>query len=250
MSTLLSTPARARRFLSAWTAALVLGASAYALAATAARTLRARPALEELSYYPSGAFLRPATLGHEETAADLAWLRAVQYYGAHRQDRNEFERMPHVFRILTELSPRFEPAYVFGAFALAQEGRSFEAGEQLLLKGLEANPRSGALAFELGFLYYVKPGGRDLRKAAEYFQMASRLPGSPEGAARFAAFSREHSGDLRVAYALWQHVFQTTQNRYMRDIAERNMAEISRAIATGQPGQVVRRLAVPGVVVR
>ena len=208
------------------------------------------PALEDLSYYPSGEFLRPATLGHAETAADLAWLRAVQYYGAHRQDSNDFQRMPHVFRILTELSPEFLPAYVFGAFSLAQEGGSFAAGEQLLLKGIEANPRSGYLAFELGFLYYVKPGGRDLRKAAEYFQMASRLPDAPEGAARFAAFAREHSGDLRVAYALWERVFQTSQNRYMRDIAERNMREIEQAITQQRPELVVKRLTTPGVVLR
>ena len=52
------------------------------------------------------------------------------------------------------------PAYVFGAFALAQEGREFPAAERLMFKGLEANPESGELAFELGFLYYVRPGGR------------------------------------------------------------------------------------------
>jgi hypothetical protein len=63
-----------------------------------------------------------------------------------------FARMDHVFDILTTLSPHFISAYVFGAFALAQEGGQFQRAEQLMLKGLEANPTSGPLAFDLGFL--------------------------------------------------------------------------------------------------
>src|SRR5205085_8956976 len=129
--------------------------------------------LEELAYYPSGVHLRPATLGHPDTAADLAWLRAVQYYGEHRVTDNRFDRMQHIFDILTALAPGFLPAYVFAGFALAQEGRDFPAAERLMLKGIHANPRSGMLAFELGFLYYVRPGGRQLDKAAEYFELAS-----------------------------------------------------------------------------
>src|SRR4029079_17912289 len=73
-----------RRMTVAWAIALALGAGAVALGQTAwIRLPHPRP-LEELSYYPSGRHLKAATLGHAESAADLAWLRAVQYYGAHR----------------------------------------------------------------------------------------------------------------------------------------------------------------------
>ena len=108
-----------RRMAVAWMVALVAGALAYTLAAVAYQRLPHPQPLEELSYYPSGQHLRPATLGHAETAADLAWLRAVQYYGEHRRTDLRFENMEHVFDILTSLSPTFAPAYVFGAFALA-----------------------------------------------------------------------------------------------------------------------------------
>src|SRR5207237_506395 len=82
---------------------------------------------------------------------------------------------------------------------LAQEGRDFAGAEQLMAKGIEQNPTSGRLAFELGFLYYVRPGGRDLARAGEYFERAARLPGGPPNAARFAAFARQNSGDLVIA---------------------------------------------------
>jgi hypothetical protein len=236
-----------RRMILAWTLALVAGAAAVQLGNHAWNTLpRPRP-LEELSYYPSGRHLRPMTLGHAETAADMAWLRAVQYYGAHRMSDNQFSRMAHVFDILTSLAPGFIPAYVFGGFALAQEGRDFEGAERLMLKGLEANPRSGTLAFQLGFLYYVRPGGRDLRRAAEMFERAARQPDAPPQSARFAAFSRQHSGDLRIALELWNRVAQDSPNHYLREMAQREVRRIEEALASGRQADVIRKLTTPRV---
>lgn len=247
MSLLAWGPHRRARFLGAWGCAAVAGALAFTLAGHAWRTLPQPQPLEELSYYPSGHALRPMSLGHSETAADLAWLRAVQYYGAHRARDNQFDRLPHVFDILTTLAPRFIAAYGFGAFALGQEGESFKDGERLMLKGLEANPTSGRLAFELGFLYFVKPGGRDLERSAEYFAQAARQADAPPQAARFAAYAGQHAGDLGMAYELWASIERNSPNKYMRELAERNMALIREAIRTGRAGLAIRKLSTPGV---
>lgn len=239
-----------RRALVAWTVALVLLAGAHQLAGLAARRLPRPHPLEELSYYPSGRRLALATLGHRETFADLAWLRAVQYYGEHRRTDMRFTRLHHVFDILTTLSPRYLAAYVFGSFALAQEGRDFASAEALMRKGVEANPTSGRLAFELGFLYYVRPGGRDLARAAEYFERSVRLPGAPPSARRFAAYVRQNAGDFAVARALWQEVALGSENRFLREMAEREIAKIDRAWATGRVDLARRRLSTPQVLLR
>ena len=238
---------RRLRLAAAWALALVFGAAAFAVADLSFRRLPHPRPLAELAYYPSGEHLRPAAIGHTESAADLAWLRAVQYYGEHRRTDNRFDQMYHVFDILTSLAPRFQSAYVFGAFALAQEGGQFERAERLMQKGLEANPTSGRLAFEMGFLYYVRPGSRDLARAARYFQQASRQPDGPPQAARFAAFARQSAGDLTVAYELWANVFEHSQNSYLRDIAERAMSDIRRALAEGRRELAVKPLPVPAV---
>jgi hypothetical protein len=235
------------RLLAAWGVALVLGAGAFAVANAAWDRLPRPQPIEELSYYPSGKHLRIAALGHPETAADLAWLRAVQYYGEHRTTDMRFTRMRHVFDILTSLAPDFVPAYVFGGFALAQEGLDVAGGEQLLLKGIEANPTSGRLAFELGFFYYVRPGGRDLARAGEFFEQAARQADAPPQAARFAAFSHQNAGNLAVSYELWGEVARSSPNRYMREMAERQMAKIREALATGQLDGVVKPMGVPRV---
>jgi hypothetical protein len=238
-----------RRVAFAWVAALVFGAGACSLAARAAVTLPGPQPFEELAYYPSGQALQPATLGHAESIADLAWLRAVQYYGEHRQTDLRFTRMRHVFEILSALSPSFESPCIFGAFALAQEGRDFAAAEQLMLGALERRPRSGRLAFELGFLYFVRPGGRDLMQAGEYFEQAARLPGSPPSAARFAASARQNAGDLLTAYQLWSQVRANSPNPLLRDIAEREIGKIEQAIVTGRTELAVHRMGRPAVIV-
>ena len=238
---------RRRRFAAAWAVALALGAAAVALGAHAWETQPHPTPLGELAYYPSGRHLRAASMGHGETAADLAWMRAVQYYGAHRQTDNRFDHLPHVFEVLTDLAPRFVPAYVFGAFAMAQEGGDFARAAALMDKGLAANPRSGTLAFQAGFLHYVRPGGRDLDRAAELFQQASRMPDGPPQAARFAAYARQHAGNLAVAYELWAMVARTSDNRYLREMAVRNMRRIEEAVREGRPDQAARRLSTPQV---
>ena len=249
MSPLAALDSRRRRFLTAWMAALVLGTGVFTLAGAAWRVLPRPQPLEELSYYPSGRFLEPATLGHAATAADLAWLRAVQYYGQHRTTDNQFVRMGHVFDILTALDPSFLPAYSFGAFALAQEGRDFPAAERLMRKGLAANPTSGELAFQLGFLYYVRPGGRDLQHAAEYFEQASRQADGPPQSARFAAFARQNSGDLMAAYELWSTVERHSPNRLLREIAQREMTRIREALDRGHRERAMRSLSSPVVLI-
>lgn len=234
-----------KRMACAWALALAFGIVASHTAGFAFRALPRPQPLEELAYYPSGRHLGPAMLGHQESAADLAWLRAVQYYGEHRATDNRFDRMDHVFDILTSLAPGFRQAYVFGAFALAQEGGDFARAERLMLRGIAANPTSGQLAFQLGFLYYVRPGGRDLEHAAEYFEQAARQPDGPPQSARFAAFAHQASGNLQVAYALWSDVRQQSPNRYLRDIADREMLRIRQAIEHGRKDLAVDRLGTP-----
>lgn len=236
------------RFLVACAIALLGMVAAFTLAEVGYRDVPHPRPLEELSYYPSGQHLKPATLGFAEAAADLAWLRAVQYYGEHRSTDNRFVRMGHVFDILTSLAPGFIPAYVFGAFALAQEGRDFQSAERLMLKGIEANPTSGELAFELGFLYYVRPGGRSLREAASFFEQASHQADAPSQSSRFAAFARQNAGHLQIAYELWAEVARTSPNRILREAAAREMQRIAGAIRQGRVDIAVKRLTTPQVI--
>jgi len=178
---------------------------------------------EELLYYPSGVLVRRAALGYETAAADLAWLRSVQYYGEHRLTDQKFDRIDHVMRIVAELDPQFLEAYVFGGFVLAQEMRQPERGLELLELGLRANPTSWRLAFETGFLHYVCR--HDDRSAGRYFTWASRMPDHADYTERFAAFANQKAGNTGMAILLWKHTL-LTGNAYMQEVARKELRRL------------------------
>jgi len=166
--------------------------------------------VRELMYFPSGKFMRVATVGYDNLAADLVWLRAIQYYGQHRLTDLKFEYLGHIFDILTTLNPRFTDAYTFGSLLLADDAKEPERALLLLDKGMRNNPHNWRIPFTKGFIYYVFL--RDFFKAGKYFEMASTKDGAPEMAARFASFSYQRGGDRITAINLWGEIYTRSEN--------------------------------------
>jgi len=178
---------------------------------------------EELLYYPSGFAVREAALGYENAAADIAWLRGIQYYGEHRITDQKYALIGHVMDIVTELDPAFVQPYSFGAFVMAQELKQPERGLELLTRGMRANPENWKLAFEAGFLHYVCR--RDFAAAARFFTLASRMPGHEAYVERFAAFANQRAGNTGMAILLWKQVL-ATGNKYMQEVARRELERL------------------------
>lgn len=202
-------------------AALLLAASGALQSAVWGRIGRSQG--EELLYFPSGLFVRQASLGYETAAADALWLRGIQYYGEHRLTDQKYVLIGHVMDIVTELDPAFVQPYSFGAFVMAQELKQPERGLELLERGMRANPENWKLAFEAGFLHYVCR--RDFAAAARFFTLASRMPGHEAYVERFAAFANQRAGNTGMAILLWKQVL-ATGNKYMQDVARRELGRL------------------------
>jgi tetratricopeptide (TPR) repeat protein len=175
-------------------------------------------------YYPKGPAVEKASLGHTSTAADLAWLRAVQYYGEHKRSDRKFDMMGHIFEVITDLDPRFVNAYIFGGLTTAQDAKDVPRGIALMEKGLRHNPDNWQMNFETGFVYYTC--ARDYEKAAARFRRAAELPGASESTMRFAAFVSHRAGDPRAALYLWQEFYNRTDNAEMKKKALENIERI------------------------
>ena len=193
---------------------------------------------EELALYPSGRFLSQATAGFRNVAADLLWLRAIQYYGRHKQTDMVFDKAAHVFEVLTDLDPLFLDAYRFGALVVVQDAKKPRLGYDLLRKGIRKNPESWALHFDLGFLCYLN-GEYEL--AASAFRQAARLPGDRDRAARFAAMAEKRTGRLDASRELWEEVLSTTRNDRYREAAEFALLTIDAAEDTARLARVAAR---------
>ena len=134
-----------------WAARLLTLAAAAAVPFLQARVDAARGgfrAQDDVLYLWNGGHVKRMVPGFEQLAADIYWLRTVQYFGAERAFAVEkrFELLYPLIDITTTLDPRMEIAYRYGAVFLAEAhptgaGRP-DLGIALLERGVRNNPTS------------------------------------------------------------------------------------------------------------
>lgn len=174
--------------------------------------------LDHLMYLPDGQYLRIASLGYRELAADLLWLQAIQVMG----ERDLLEEAGHwLYRaldIITTLDPKFVRAYEAGGLALTTLVVLPEKSNRLFEKGILHNPGEWKLPFLLGINYYFE--FYDDAKAAEYMTEASRLPGAPENLAPLAANLYVSAKSPQQALDLLLNVYEHTSDEKVRGLLE------------------------------
>lgn len=205
----------------------LLASASLGLARAGQAQVRARPS-KHVKALPAIPFLEVVSLGYRETVADIAWMQAVQYYGEHRLGGNDLSEFGYFLEAVITLDPRFEHAYILGAFVLATDGQDVDAAIDLLRRGARALPESHRIPFEMGFLTYVMAGDAD--GAARWFGLAATKPEGRERALRFQAFLNRRLGKLETAWVLWNDLYQTTENESLRIVAKENLAKIEAAL--------------------
>ena len=186
----------------------------------------------ERLYYPSGRFLRQATLGYHAPAADYAWLQATQYYGGYRCGEHDLRYFRGLVDAVVTMDPRFVEAYHFASLVLSMDHQDYEGALSMLKRGILHNPDDWRLHFNVGFVNYVflKRYG----EAAQWFAAAAALPGATDFCRRFAAFSRRRGGDEQGSLILWENLRRTTDSADMRALAD-NIIERCRQSLAGSP---------------
>jgi hypothetical protein len=200
------------------------GATVVALAAAAAvpfvqarvdRALGAFRAQDEILYLWKGGQVKRLVPGFEALAADLYWLRTVQYFGGERAYAldKRFDLLYPLIEITTTLDPRMEIAYRYGAVFLAEPfpigaGRP-ELGLKVLERGVRNNPGSWRLRQEMGFFNFVYL--RDARRAAEVLVEASRIPGAAFWLKSLAAEILGKGGERGIARRMWREMFEQSE---------------------------------------
>jgi hypothetical protein len=210
---------------------------ALALAGLVAATIQARPYnqrpyLRDNLYLPSGKFVEQTSLGYPQVAADLVWFSAIQYYGGYRQAHHSLAYFEGLIDIVTDLDPHFIFPYIFGAVVMSQDMGEFPRAAALLKKGMARNPTRWELPFEIGFLAYVD--ARDNATAAQYFELAARLPGGGDRARRFAAFVYSQAGHAHNAIRMWEELAEESDEPFMRELARHYLERLRAEQAAAQ----------------
>ena len=207
---------------------------------------RAFPSIEAEDapiYIASPVALRRLTAGFNTLAADLYWIRAIQYYGGAKrrldsqtspeppsalEDQSDYQHLYELLDMTTSLDPRFDIAYQFGSVFLAE---NYPAGPgrpdlaiKLLQKGIRERPDKWQYMQDIGYVYYWYL--TDYKLAADWFQRASDVPGAPNWLKPLAATTLSQGGDRRTSRAMWLSILGTADLDWLKTQAERRLLQL------------------------
>jgi hypothetical protein len=203
---------------------------------------------EDSLYIQSGPMLRRLTVAYNALAADLYWIRAIQYYGDGKRAlalasltgvpkpppmiaapaADAYALLYPLLDLTTSLDPRFNIAYRFGAVFLAEPypsgpGRP-DLAIALLEKGLRERPDKWEYMEDIGFVHYWYD--HDYRAASEWFQKASGVPGAPWWLRSLAATTLAQGGDRQSSRVMWEAIRQSSEIDWLRQDAERRLLQL------------------------
>ena len=228
-------------------AAVALLAGAVRIQATRERLYPDPPAVDDQLLLRSGSSLRRLTGPFSALAADLYWIRAIQYYGgtkrrlaeagifpgttppeAHRLRPGDYIELYPMLDVATSLDPRFNIAYRFGAVFLAEPypsgpGRP-DLAIRLLEKGLSERPDKWEYMQDAGFVHYWYL--HDYIGAARWFNRAAAAPGAPWWLKSLAATTLAQGGDRQSSRVIWEAIRQSAEVDWLRRDAERRLIQL------------------------
>jgi hypothetical protein len=180
-------------------------------------------AQEEVLYLWSGAHVKRLFPGFEGLAADVYWLRTVQYFGGQRRFAADkrFELLRPLIEITTALDPRLEIAYRYGAIFLSEPspagaGRPRE-GIAILEAGARNIPTSWRLRQDLGFFHHIYL--HDSERAAAILNEAAELPGAAFWLRMLAADLLAKGGNRAHSRQMWRQMYQQAEEGIIKENA-------------------------------
>jgi tetratricopeptide (TPR) repeat protein len=149
-------------------------AAATAIAASRLHVAQERP--YDIEAIPRPGALGFLFLGNRTLAADLNWLRAVQYIGEPRGDQRGWGALYPLVDAITDLDPGHGYAYQVAGVILSSVGRVAESN-RILEKGTRAVPDRYILPYLRAFnaFYYDD----DWPTAGKFAEIAAKAPGAP-----------------------------------------------------------------------
>jgi len=168
---------------------------------------------DESLYLTSGKQLKRMSLGLSSLAADIYWIRTVQYFGRKVIDaggigvdtRNiDMKLLAPLLDIVVTLDPNEISPYRFGAIFLPDYDP--RAAADLLQRGIEANPDEWRLYQDLGFIYWHQA---EYQKAADVYERGSEVAGAPFWMKDAGGLMRLRGGSREVARSVYSRYLES-----------------------------------------
>jgi tetratricopeptide (TPR) repeat protein len=176
----------------------------------------------DIAFVPRASSLRWMSLGHPTLAANLMWLRTVQYMGEPRGDERGWEKLHPAIDLVTDLDPRHGYAYQVAGNFLGSVGRVAESNA-LLEKGHRNVPDRYILPFHRAVNAFLYAG--DYALAGRWFEKAAATPGAPSRM-RDYALSMYVKGDAHeTALTLLSDLYAQAEDEDSRNAVRKQMQQ-------------------------
>jgi len=202
----------------------------------------ARPAVsEEALYLSSGKTIKKMSLGLEALAADIYWIRTVQYFGRKVIDSGKplssavskdlrMDLLAPLLDIVVTLDPQHIPAYRFGAMFLPE--RDMPAAIALLEKGISENPNEWRLYQDIGYIYWQEGNAASgqhqadsYAKSADWFEKGGRVSDAPWWMRDLGGLMKIKGGSREAARAVYS-TYLTSDDQNVRAQATERLKQL------------------------
>jgi hypothetical protein len=189
-----------------------------------------QPVDEEL-FLTSGKTIKRMSLGLEALAADIYWIRTVQYFGRKVIDSGKpissgatkdirMDLLAPLLKIIVTLDPKYIPAYRFGAIFLPE--RDMPAAIDLLETGVNENPNEWRLYQDIGYIYWQAGNAASgeeqalsYARSAEWFERGGKVPNAPWWMSDLAGLMNIKGGSREAARAVYS-TYLTSDDQNVR----------------------------------
>jgi len=189
-----------------------------------------KAAAQEAFNLPPAKILRAATFGYNELAADMIWIRSINYFTSQLFDKKEMLHMQRYLDTIIALDSQFKEVYIFGpAMLLSMKGASKHtdvevlAAIELLGRAVKEFPNDWTFPKALGSYYLFELEGQDKaqkdgykRIGAEWIQRAALLGAKHEWLTSLAAKVLTEQGQRDLAIRHLQEMYMATQSDKVR----------------------------------
>lgn len=164
------------------------------------------------------------TLGFDQIIADCYWLAFVNYVGdAQARLSDHYQEADDYLDLITTLDPNFVQPYWFAAFIVGSELRNPERAQEIIDRGVTANPDNWYLPYIGGVNLYLF--AHNEIEAARYYRRASRYPDAPKWLARQADILEAKIPSQIKELNTWSNVYSTSDDGMVRDMAKAKLTE-------------------------
>ena len=181
-------------------------------------------------------------LGNTQLAADLYWLRFIQYIGDIDSRQIDKSRKAYSYlNLVTSLDPHFTQAYWFAAFVVGSEMKRPDLAQALIERGIQANQNNWYLPFIAGINQYLF--AHNETNAANYYRLAAKFPDAPSWLRRQADVLQAKIPSLVKEVNTWDTIYRTTSDPLVKDRAKERLAATWMRVFKASPSEEIRKKA-------